>query len=462
MMVASKQRIQDLWWSGIRAWYNENEFLEAMQLWEQAIDSVDWEDDDVLPKSIRQNESDNDGSFLAPIMLFLAGCYLDAGDATSARRLCRRCLNTLDFAKSLAGSASIGDNYAFCAISEYTATFQEDPSITESWKIAYKIADWAIQERQKLLSPSSPVFSPMTKSVLWMNAYQRPGFLYPSLISQAVYAREEHPSWCRKIEEHYAIIRDEYKLLVLNNNYRGHTGKNIMPHHWPSVGAGDHREGAGAHDATVVQEGGDWREIVLFGSGARPDLAPRTCRILEQFAPDAVDLAREGAGEIIFSVLAPNTHITPHCASTNVRLTAHLGLQVPVSLTNDGDHCYIQVAEEKLYWEEGKIIVFDDSFQHEVHNNSNEVRAVLLMRFWHFNLPVRDRQKALQHVLDAKETDRLRRCNPPMPPNGARNPRGMNQSVCSTCGRSGFETIRLVRPEDQFFSCVCGQAIEQS
>lgn len=233
-----------------------------------------------------------------------------------------------------------------------------------------------------------------------------------------------------------------------------------MPRYWPRVGAGEHRGGAGQHDASVVQTGGDWREIVLFGSGARPDLAPKTCRILQQCASEAIDLAREGAGEIIFSVLSPGTHIAPHCASTNLRLTAHLGLQIP----NIKEDCYLQVAEERLHWEEGRILVFDDSFQHEVHNQSDEIRAVLLMRFWHPNLLPRDRTTALQHVVTAKETDRLRRCNPPLPilddkkhSRVARHPQGMNQRMCSTCGRSGFETIRLLYPDGCVFGCVCGQ-----
>jgi aspartate beta-hydroxylase len=41
------------------------------------------------------------------------------------------------------------------------------------------------------------------------------------------------------------------------------------------------------------------------------------------------------------------------------RLTVHLGLRVPRG-------CSLRVAEETRAWEEGKCLVFDDSFEHEV------------------------------------------------------------------------------------------------
>ena len=442
-------RIRELWWVGVRLWYNEQDFMAAMEVWKDTIDSVEWSDDNGRTSILPDPEEpflSGDASTLAPLLLFLAGCYLDAGDTTTARTFCRRCISTQFFRNSLT-SGSENSVFAHEALSEYIATFQEDEDTLEPWKTAYQIADWAIKE------VSHDTLSLTATTGIWTDPYQRPFFFYPSLSSKAVYPREEHPSWCKTLEGHYSTIRDEYERLLRGNHDSSITS---MPRHWPRVGAGEHRDGAGQHDASVVQTGGDWREIVLFGSGARPDLAPNTCRILKQYAPEAVDLAQEGAGEIIFSVLAPQTHIAPHCASTNLRLTAHLGLQVP-------DNCFIQVEEEKMRWQEGQILVFDDSYQHEVHNQCNEIRAVLLMRFWHPNLSMGDRIKALQHVLAEKETDRMRRCNPPLPTTARdskivnRHPQGMSKQMCQTCGRSGFETIRLLDPEDGMFGCICGQ-----
>jgi len=458
-----------MWWAGIRFWYNEQDFLSSMDCWKEAIDSMEWKDDNadtVVPKPTEEVYS-GDGSYLTPLLLFLAGCYLDAGDAVEARKLCRRCLSTEIFRESLLHSDSkkSDNDFLHCLLSEYTATFQEDEQFKKPWRAAHEIADWAISERQKLLEESGTVGN-SASVLLWTDPYQRPGFFYPSLSSTAVFTRQDHPEWCRTLEEHYPVIRDDFERLLHREGGNFDRGNNDSsssrtPQHWPRVGAGYHRDGAGRHDASVVQSGGDWREIVLFGSGARPDLAPKTCRILQQYAPEAVNLAQEGAGEIIFSVLAPHTHIAPHCASTNLRLTAHLGLRVP-------ENCYLQVKEEKLHWEEGRIIVFDDSFQHEVHNHSDQLRAVLLLRFWHPNLRECNRAEALQHVFQAKDRDRLRRCNPPLPPplhrrNGTysqgaiRHAQGMNQRSCATCGRGGFESIRLLDPDACLFTCICGQ-----
>eukprot|EP00957_Ditylum_brightwellii_P197881 15074708-Ditylum_brightwellii.AAC.1 len=43
-----------------------------------------------------------------------------------------------------------------------------------------------------------------------------------------------------------------------------------------------------------------------------------------------------GGGEVVFSLLAPHTKIAPRCASTNMRLTAYLGLYVPTKEDDNG------------------------------------------------------------------------------------------------------------------------------
>lgn len=41
------------------------------------------------------------------------------------------------------------------------------------------------------------------------------------------------------------------------------------------------------------------------------------------------------------------------------------------------------MGSEQRTWEDGKVLVFDDSFEHEVWNHSDQVRIVLFMNFWH-------------------------------------------------------------------------------
>jgi aspartate beta-hydroxylase len=80
-------------------------------------------------------------------------------------------------------------------------------------------------------------------------------------------------------------------------------------------------------------------------------------------------------GQSHFSIVRAHSRLTPHCGATNLRLTAHLGLVVP-------EQTYIRVADDTRQWREGKVLVFDDSFDHEVWNDSDEDRIVLLINFW--------------------------------------------------------------------------------
>ena len=139
--------------------------------------------------------------------------------------------------------------------------------------------------------------------------------------------------------------------------------------------------GRAAHDHTLVAAG-EWREFPLFGNGQKyPSCmhCPVTAALVESI-PEAVELAMAGGGETLFSVLRSGTHLRPHCGSTNTRLTAHLGLVVPSG-------CTIRTGGETRTWEEGKCIVFDDSWEHEVVHSGAEDRSVLLINFWHPDLP---------------------------------------------------------------------------
>jgi hypothetical protein len=77
-----------------------------------------------------------------------------------------------------------------------------------------------------------------------------------------------------------------------------------------------------------------------------------------------------------FSYVAGHTHILPHCGFTNGHLRCHL------SLVATGKS-RIRVGEEVREWQLGKIVVFDDTFEHEVWNNSTEAGLVLLFDIFH-------------------------------------------------------------------------------
>ena len=125
----------------------------------------------------------------------------------------------------------------------------------------------------------------------------------------------------------------------------------------------------------------------------RPAL-PATLRVLDQI-PAASDMARRGIGESTFSALHGGAHLKPHCGSTNCRLTCHLPLIVP-----PGD-VSIRVGNETRQYREGEPMIFDDSYEHEVWHKGGAdsgVRVVLLLRFWHPDLPPSEYGQVLREM----------------------------------------------------------------
>jgi beta-hydroxylase len=76
-----------------------------------------------------------------------------------------------------------------------------------------------------------------------------------------------------------------------------------------------------------------------------------------------------------FSVLSPHKHIPAHKGIFKGLIRSHLGLIIP---GKSGD-CVMRIENENIFWQESKIVVFDDTYEHEVWNNTNEIRVVLLI-----------------------------------------------------------------------------------
>ena len=53
----------------------------------------------------------------------------------------------------------------------------------------------------------------------------------------------------------------------------------------------------------------------------------------------------------------------------------HLGLRIPAI----EEKCWIRVGDEIRYWSEGRCMLFDDTYEHEVENGTEEYRAVLFI-----------------------------------------------------------------------------------
>jgi aspartyl/asparaginyl beta-hydroxylase (cupin superfamily) len=65
------------------------------------------------------------------------------------------------------------------------------------------------------------------------------------------------------------------------------------------------------------------------------------------------------------------------------------------------ERCGLRVDNETFDQREGEIIAFDDSFDHEAWNNSQQPRLVLIFEVWHPDL-TKDEQDAISATFDAR------------------------------------------------------------
>lgn len=226
------------------------------------------------------------------------------------------------------------------------------------------------------------------KNGIWYTKWQRPPHFVPTLPAKPFHNSQDFPL-SRALEENFSVIKAEYEAYRQKLANRKDWDDSDTT---PGLGDVGNRPGA-LHDAGL-RKSGKWQEVPLFTNCTiqreYTDLFPETTRILQTQCSDATGLAFCGGGDVIFSVLTPGTRLRPHCGPSNARLTCHLAIRVPRSCEQG---CYIRVgSESRRGWEEGKCLVFDDSFEHEVffsEPRSDEAypgdRVVLLANFWHPN-----------------------------------------------------------------------------
>ena len=129
-----------------------------------------------------------------------------------------------------------------------------------------------------------------------------------------------------------------------------------------------------------------WRTFFLWGYGHRVDkncaLAPRTAALVDGIP---------GLITAMFSVHEPGTHLPRHRGVTKGIITCHLGLIVP----DDRERCRIAVEGESYSWAPGRFFIFDDTYKHEVWNETDQDRVILLL---HVRRPLRGAGRLVESV----------------------------------------------------------------
>jgi len=115
-----------------------------------------------------------------------------------------------------------------------------------------------------------------------------------------------------------------------------------------------------------------WKTYFLLGYGVRFEdniaACPGTWAALRNIP---------GLTTAFFSILEPGKRLPPHRGPYKGVLRYHLGISIP----ERADACGIDVAGEQRHWEEGKSLIFDDTFRHSAWNDSDEPRIILFVDF---------------------------------------------------------------------------------
>jgi aspartyl/asparaginyl beta-hydroxylase (cupin superfamily) len=121
----------------------------------------------------------------------------------------------------------------------------------------------------------------------------------------------------------------------------------------------------------------DWSVLSLCERGwLAPGIVRRCPRTWETILNHAPLPRIAGWGPtVLFSMLKAGAHIAPHTGMYNTRLICHLPLIVPPG-------CRFRVGNEVREWEEGKLLIFDDTVEHEAWNDGAEDRVVLIFDIW--------------------------------------------------------------------------------
>jgi ornithine lipid ester-linked acyl 2-hydroxylase len=172
-----------------------------------------------------------------------------------------------------------------------------------------------------------------------------------SLVGEATFFDRELFPWIEHVEANWAVIREEVERVLRD--------RDALPN-FQDI----------SRDQIEITDDDRWKTFFLFGYGFRAqlntELCPQTTALMEQIP---------GMTTAMFSILAPRKHILAHRGPYKGVLRYHLGLIVP----DDAAACRIRVGEDVRHWEEGRSLVFDDTYDHEVWNDTDETRVVLFV-----------------------------------------------------------------------------------
>ena len=191
-------------------------------------------------------------------------------------------------------------------------------------------------------------------------------------------------AFLKPLQDNWKAIRQEFLEVAKSRT-----------HPWPETNLFQTTTYKNDEEAKVT-DGEGWNVFGLYAfNKKRTDnckLCPLTAGVIEAF-PYQVRTAA-------FSILVPGAHILPHSGYVGYSdrvLRCHLGLQIPkgagvgsefkptswseADALKPREGCFLRAGDEKWGWDDGELLVFDDTHVHEAWNFTQEERVILLLDF---------------------------------------------------------------------------------
>ena len=181
----------------------------------------------------------------------------------------------------------------------------------------------------------------------------RPLFRKFSLLGNKVFFDNEDFPITKVLEDKYPIIKGEFeKMQDRLNDFAPF--QEISP------------------DQIYISNDDKWKMFFLKAGKVRFE---RNC----QEFPETMKIidSEKNLISAYFSVIGPRKMLMPHEGPWCGVLRIHLGLQIPT----EGKGCTLVVNQQEYRWEEGKAVVFDDTYEHIAVNMTDKDRIVLFLDY---------------------------------------------------------------------------------
>lgn len=244
--------------------------------------------------------------------------------------------------------------------------------------------------RERLAERGCPdaTWSPRFREALTVATGEKPlhrqqptDFHYPGLADIPFFERDQF-DWIAAVEQATPLIQKELAALRadFDEEFRAYIANHVSP------------DALGENQALLGSK--DWSVLFLCENGwLVPKAVERCPNTWNTVLTTPLPRIAGWGPTVMFSVLKGGARIAPHTGMTNTRLICHLPLIVPPG-------CRFRVGNQVREWEVGKLMIFDDTIEHEAWNDSADDRVVLIFDIWRPELSEQERYELLALLSD--------------------------------------------------------------